>query len=283
MSDFDLEKIVNIYRSSISHNLENIENEFQENPNFFGKDLLNQYNDILSKTSQVVSERWIKKEKYLRTKYAYNVYKDEYPQDLLVLSLCIDAMINILDDFYDENLSKEKKQIYLIELLRVNSFINQHMPSLDLLNELGFYFDKLITLAVAENFSLAEMKRNDNEDFIKNTATSILLTRASDVDIFVQLAEYKNNITSLVKDFRLFRALNILKKDILDLENDIASGQESVVTFLHQSSIDANQVLISVSKSLIALDTKGSTSASRRLSDMINSEVNEILLLARNL
>ncbi len=280
MADFDIQKIVENYRESISLNIDVIRSEINDNPVINDKETIKLYEEILSKTSQVVSERWLKKEKYLRTKHTVSVFGDNFPKDLLILSLCVDAMVNILDDFYDEPLSKEQKQIYLIELLRVNSIINCKIPSLNLLADLGEYFDKLITLAIAENFILQQIKENLEFEFVISQGSSLLLTRAYDMDIFVQIAEHNNTQNTLIYEFRILRALNILKKDILDLRRDIETDQESIVTCVYQSDLPNESVLVGIANKILS-QKKDKRAKLQRLSDMINNEAEEIKSLAK--
>jgi len=283
MTDFDIQKIVENYRESISLNLDDINSEIIKNPVISEKEILSLFQELLSNTSYVVSERWLKKEKYLRTKYTLSVFGESFPQDRLTLSLCVDAMVNILDDFYDEALTKKQKQIYLIELLRVISIINQNIPSLELSVEFGKYFDKLITLAVCENFNLKQMKENLNDDFVISTGASLLLTRAYDMDIFVQIAESNNSHNTLLMEFRLLRALSILKKDILDLKRDIETDQESIVTFVFQSNLATQKILIDISNKILTNKLLKINNIPNKLSDMINNEANEIISLAKQI
>ena len=85
-------------------------------------------NDRLKKIVEVSSAdlicKWQKNKKILRTKYIHQLIPN-YPIEILELSITIDAIVNLLDDIYDEILTKEKKAILVIELLRLIPFISK--------------------------------------------------------------------------------------------------------------------------------------------------------------
>jgi len=276
MKTNELQKLVDNYISTIDYNLNNIEDAINADEADINN-LLPRYKEILTTTSSNVSERWLKREKYLRTEFVLSVLSDKYPKQRLTLSLAIDAMINILDDFYDEDLPKKQKQVFLIELLRTSSLAYSRMPNTDFVKELGIYLDKLITLAIAEDYFLNLIKKTNNLEKVVKYSKTLLLNRAMDIDYFAQIG--LSSIEDSTMPFRIFRALNILKKDILDIERDLEAGQETVVTNICGRDFEKKKYFNKLSSDILS----ESKVENIELKKMIENEIVEIEKLASQL
>lgn len=231
----DIKKeLVNAYLEKANDNLADIRQAF-ETLGIDHKNYLSKYKKILAQSAEYVSSRWLRGEKYTRTEFVLRAFGPKYPEEVLSISLSMDAMINILDDLLDENLDPEIKKLFVIEYLRVFASYNVMISNLSTNKNVSVYFNKLIMLAVFENEILNEFSQAYSIKKMVPMALKLSLSRAQDIDIFVQLATEKMKISNnkkdqLMRSARHFRAMNILKKDILDIEHDNKNGQKTLVT-----------------------------------------------------
>jgi hypothetical protein len=229
------QNIFQLYEGSVKNNLSDIKS-FLTQTGLYSKSSLLEYEDILESTAKDITNKWKTGQKYVRTKFILEAFKDLYPNEVLRLSLFIDAQVNILDDLIDEELKPEEKVSYILEFLRIYSAHQVENSSTMMQIDLSKYFNKLISLAIAEKNILDDIKKQINLEEIINSSISLLSCRSYDIDIFTELpldyikkSEYKDKITKIA---RVFRSLNILKKDILDIESDMKKGQETVLTYM---------------------------------------------------
>lgn len=245
-----MKKNINLYQKKIRENIESIEKQLK-NLEIEDEIPIDIYRNALKESAKQVTAKWSSGRKYCRTLFVQNAFGDLYPDKYTELSLFVDAMVNILDDFFDEELGKEVKGLYILEYLKLFSLFNFSEHSNRLKDDLGVYFNKLITLALAEDFYEKRIaKSNDLGDIVSDSA-KLLLCRGMDIDIFTRIAlldsRAKDSNDNLLKLARIFRALNIFKKDIKDLEHDRANGIQTVTVTVEDKGIDYKEY----SKSLI--------------------------------
>lgn len=194
---------------------------------------LSLYEDILNCSSSQITSKWLSGRKYCRTHFVQKMFGKLYPIKHTQSSLCIDAMVNILDDLLDEPLNKKSKAEYVIEFLRIFSIYNSEYTSKKNQKSIEKYFNKLITLAIAENFYQKQIIQEQNINKIVSKSIDLLICRGMDMDIFIEIAlsEFKNKkaMQNIKKISRIFRAINILKKDIKDIQHDQKNNIETVI------------------------------------------------------
>ena len=184
------------------------------------------YEDILYVSCKNLTKKWSSERKYIRTLFIEKAFSNFYPKKYLKISLYIDAIVNILDDLLDEKMDKKEKTFYIIEFLRIFSLYNYEKPNNNIQIAMGRYFNKLITLAIAENHFINLLKKEKKERKIIEYSINYFNLRCLDIDIFNEIifTDYKasdNEKEKIRKIARIFRALNILKKDIKDIEYDL--------------------------------------------------------------
>ena len=224
------EKNSEIYKKEIQQSLEEVEdilsdleiNDWVE---------VEDFNRLFNRSSRDIISSWTSGRKYSRTVFAKKAFGDTFPDDLMVFSLSVDVMINILDDFLDENLTNTRKENYVIEFLRNFSIYNHMDIPEELRDSVGLYLNKLITLALSENIYENNLKNEEDLEKIASASVELLKCRGMDMDIFAEIAliNHKENNEEIKKLFRIFRALNIFKKDILDISYDRDNGIKTVV------------------------------------------------------
>ena len=87
------------------------------------------YENLLNQSANMIISKWLSGRKYCRTHFAQKAFGKLYPAQYVQISLCIDAMVNILDDLLDEQLDKQAKMEYILEFLRIFSIYNNEFPS----------------------------------------------------------------------------------------------------------------------------------------------------------
>jgi len=196
---------------------------------------LSLYEGILNQSSRQITSKWLAGRKYCRTFFVQEAFETLYPTKYTQISLCLDAMVNILDDLLDELLDKEVKMNYILEFLRIFSVFEKECPP-EIHEVLKNYFDKLITLALAENYYQKQIIQERDLDKIVKDSADLLVCRGMDIDIFIEIALLKfrkKKIIHAIREMgRVFRAFNILKKDIKDIEYDRRNNIDTVVTLV---------------------------------------------------
>ncbi|MBD3363226.1 hypothetical protein GF362_05890 [Candidatus Dojkabacteria bacterium] len=234
-------QVVSFYRQSISQNLKIIKKilktfEIDDEP------ITTTSQDILTDSSKLISSKWLEERKYLRSNFILEGFGELYPTSILQLSVNIDAMINILDDLLDENINNEIKTLYIFEFLRIFSIYSYKSKKIEINDLMGNYINKLITLAVSESYYLKQIKNNLDLEYVMQASIKTLTLRSLDIDVFVELVMQtlgiydKNEFNIIRMSSRLFRAVNILKKDIDDIDYDIKNEQETLVTYIKLTS-----------------------------------------------
>ncbi len=227
------------YKKNKKRTLEDIE-LILENSNTSKKPSLNIFKNIFKESSDQIINSWKKGRKYSRTMFLQKAFGDKFPNNYLDFSLSIDVMVNILDDFLDENLSQRVKKNYVIEFLRNFSFYNYKETPKELRDSTALYMSKLITLAISEKSLEEKVKNLTNFDEIVDISIDLLKLRSMDIEIFTEIALINNNEDKrkeIIKISKLFRAANIFKKDIVDISYDQKNGMETIVTLVLKKDI----------------------------------------------
>lgn len=288
--DKNRRSIVKYYKSTIKQNLGDIL-EILQSVGVDSEKYIGQYSEIFDSSSDYIVDKWNKGKKYIRTEFVMGIFGDLYPRKVLPVSIMIDSMINILDDLFDEQLTRDDRKIYILEYLRVYAVYSTLPQSEKIRKCVGSYFDKLITLAIAEQDILREAEKTDNLDILLELSTKLLLIRARDIDIFVQVVLDRRNINdlSILDSARYFRSLNLLKKDILDFDHDIKNDQQTLVTYVRSKKelVFENYIksIIEYFKRLFADEEKrckkDCVKAYENLKEMIDEESDKLLELAK--
>ena len=245
---------IDIYPNNIQQNIDTIRNIIQA-LGFNNFVPLNQYSKILSSSAYQITQKWLSGRKYCRTLFIQQAFQKFYPNQHTLISLQIDALVNILDDLLDENLEKGEKTLYVLEFLRVFSLHENNCPE-KFKQLLGRYINQLITLAIAEEYYQKMVQQENNIEKIIQWSINLLLCRGMDINIFTEIALSKLELPNNEKDFiktsaQVFRANNILKKDIDDIKHDQKNSIKTMVTLiLSKNEIEFSSYLTKVSNHL---------------------------------
>lgn len=236
MRNADRKKLILIYQKSVEENLRYI-SKILKDREIFSKGFISKYNSLLKDSAEAITDKWETGDKFLRTFFVLEAFSSFYPLSYLKMSLMQDAMVNILDDLLDEILTKKEKVLYILEYLRAYSIFMSSIKDSTLFTPVSGYFNKLITLAIAEGVYLNKIRMGKNEDKMMKFAIELLDLRSLDIDVFIEIALVGSRLVeagNLINEIgRNFRALNILKKDIKDITHDVLSNQETAVTIFN--------------------------------------------------
>jgi len=261
--------LISIYKEATEIVIKNSEKYFINSP------VYPVLKKILKNSSEFMINKWRKKKKYLRTWYVIQVFGDSYPKKILKKSLFFDALTNILDDLFDEALNFEERKMYILEMGKILSFLFR-WDNFGENDAASAYFQKLIFMGIGDTVLREHLKRNNDIDLAKK----IYELRSMDIDIFIDLVLQLKKLSKKkeLKNYcRIFRALNLIKKDILDIHHDEKIGQDTpVIIFRNQP--EKIKKLVSDLTSIHFPQGK----EYQNLERMIRKEKNEILKLLKN-
>jgi len=287
MSNPTTQKIIKKYQDSLSFNFSHIEDTLKD-LGIYTESIMDEYKSMLTMTSGAITQKWASKLKYLRTVFVVDAFGDDYPEEYLEVSIMTDAMINILDDLLDEAVDKKARTIYIIEILRVFSVLYSNEQKFSVWKKIGLYFDELITLAKHEQRTVEKVKATSDLDNIIDHSFELLVCRGMDIDVFIDFAIQDMDEVpekEIKKMGRLFRGANIFKKDILDIEHDRSTEQESLATYMEanpeHSFSDYIKLLgerfVKESETILSIDVNSERGQKlmRNFRAMLETEVNQ--------
>jgi len=230
-----MKEIIKIYKKSVDKNLIDISSILKKlgikNP-----EVILSCRSILKLSSENITKKWLSGKKYVRTGFVREAFSDFYPKKYIEISMLIDAMINILDDLIDEQIDNKEKFLYIVELLRIFSSYSLNKQEKKIQTVVGHCFNKLISLAVAEDVYRKMITKEKRIEKIIDYSIETFNCRSMDIDVFNEIAliDYKgDSMAKKIKEIgRIFRAVNILKKDIGDIEYDRKKGMETIITHM---------------------------------------------------
>lgn len=237
------EELCRLYEKTVENNisyLKKLEKELLQESN-----LPETFHRKLTFSSKQIADRWRSEEKYLRTKYAKFAIPD-YPEDMILPSISIDATVNLIDDILDENLSKDQKALYIVELIRVLNLKHSFPLSYELKKLVSDYFNKIIFVAIAESTFYPQMLKEKNKERFFDLTFKSYLSRSLDMDIFIELPLMRMNVSipeikEVMDAGKAFRIMNLAKKDFLDLEHDLEHEITTPITIFKEKKIPVDE------------------------------------------
>ena len=281
--DKDLDYLIELYNEKFDLNLKSIEKILTADINLDEPSLMKLFHAYFMRSKNKLIEKWKSGKKSLRTFTVVKAFPKEYIKSIKSI-LLIDAIINILDDLIDENLEDKEKKFYIVELLRVMAEHQIIASTEEERKLLSTYLVKCITIAILEKFYYSLIKDLEPYDEILSFSNIIYDTRSLDMDIFIQIPLLgKDDMPKddIVIVGRAYRALELLKKDILDFEHDIDHEIDTIFTLYRDKKGLLRNLVNDISSSYLL---KAREVAASNPSDvivnnfisMIESEVREI-------
>lgn len=281
----ELENVIGLYKGTLLRNLNLVKEILDGHPE--NQKTFEAFENLLNKSQEHLIEKWRTGKKYLRTVSASRAISN-YPKEVAELSLTLDATVNILDDLLDETLSKEAKGLYIVEIIRLMSNFVQLDFKKDMRSTIDSYYHKLISIAILEQVYYTGIKNSITGDVLNiddalRNAKEVFNVRSTDMDIFLEIplqhtGMEKRNINEFVRLGRIFRSLNLIKKDLDDYEHDSSMEIDTIYTILSKNRIVLEEAVKWLVKSYVedlkTFDTKPDL---QNLMDMIYKEKELIL------
>lgn len=184
--------------------------------------------DNLTKmTTSLLTDKWRSGRKVVRTIFAVKAFPN-YPNEYLKISLCIDAMVNLLDDVLDELMTKYERSLHIVEFIKVMSLffseLSREARSAEIASVMSEYLSKILCVAASEIHYGSRIRETSELDGIIRYSIKCYDYRAMDVDVFFEIpmiklyGEVKPDLLSLARNFR---AVNLILKDYRDIQHDI--------------------------------------------------------------
>jgi len=205
-----------------------------------------QYMHMTRLSTDNLIEKWRTGRKTLRTEIAYRGIAD-YPDSNLETSLLLDAMINLLDDVYDEAMGKDEMSLYIVELIstiaKMSSVIGDEERE-----TVEEYFQKILLIAFSELLYRNRINEAASHEERRSLVTRCYEVKSMDMDAFIELplrakGYDEESVSRWVELGRVHRAISIIIKDLEDLDHDRGVGEQTPVVLLSQGSDGPNIVL----------------------------------------
>ncbi|MCK4702805.1 hypothetical protein KAT55_05560, partial [Candidatus Bathyarchaeota archaeon] len=173
------ETLIERYLSMVELNLSDIDDTVHEN------DDQTPLEQMIRRAAGNLTEKWRRGRKTLRTEVAYRALRG-YPDSTLNTSLTLDAMINLLDDIYDEALGKEEMALYIVELIRTIANMN-HLVEDRERTAMEQYFNKILVIAFSEMHYRTRIKESVSYEEKLSSVIKCYEVKSTDMDVFIEL------------------------------------------------------------------------------------------------
>ncbi|MEA2003540.1 MAG: hypothetical protein U9O53_01120, partial [archaeon] len=197
--------------------------------------------NLIDASSTKLTEKWVSGRKYVRTYFVKKAMAN-YPEEAFDVSIQLDAIVNILDDLLDEKVDEKEKTLYIVEFLRIFAINNAQEQNPSISKKIAKYFEELICIAVLEDIYYKKIENSSDPDNIIKDLIKVYNCRSNDIDIFVQIPLFEiygdenEEGEKILKAARLFRAINLIMKDMKDIEHDIEHDSTSAILILSRNS-----------------------------------------------
>lgn len=216
-------------------------------------ELFSSCRSILNDSSCILKKKWETGRKYARTSFVERALGSSYPDEYAEISVCVDSIINLLDDLFDERLDSLTRSLSIVEVGRNLAFLNRHENYTENISSLfGEYLCKIVFMGLTEGILREYLRKTSDEEEFFRMSSYAYLARSMDIDFFVQIADM-----SLLGEARCFRVLNLMKKDIDDIEHDMENGKDTPVTILYRRDKNALRKFLTFSIEEYADKTEG--------------------------
>ena len=278
----DIESAGKIYRETLLQTKKSLMEIIQNDLKLKGE--LDTFTSILEQATEKIIQNWLSGKKYIRTLFMHRVMEDHYPQKAIQLSLSIDAIINILDDILDEDLDNQTKTAYIVEFIRTMAIFTSKISDPYRAKMIERYFNKIISIAIGEKIYKNLIKNETGAEKTKRLLLEVYTCRSLDMDIFVELPlleiQFKSkDVDKMLILGRHFRILNLIKKDIDDIEHDKRGGIDTGVTLAFEKE-NPKELIKSVADKIVADSKQTSLGSEECFADkfkkMIEEERHEI-------
>ena len=194
-------------------------------------------------------ELWKNEKKVCRTNSVKIAMGNKYPDSVYDLSLTLDSIINNLDDILDNELSEGKKALHLLEagknigkMMSISSELNKKFMIV-----IESYFNHIIPIICGGEATYTKyLEGSKNESDIIKYCKKYYNSRIIDMDAFIEMPAIESGMSDLeikkmIKLGRNFRALNLMKKDLIDIPEDTKNNTKTAFTILKSRGLEVKK------------------------------------------
>jgi hypothetical protein len=153
-------------------------------------------------------------------------------------------LINNLDEIYDENLPQEKRRPHIVELIKeIGKIVENPKMNKEQREIIGTYFDKILVVAAGEVIYSNQIESSKDEKTVLEYGKKYYDSRIIDMDAYIELPINKLGYkgiekNDIVRAARNFRAINLIRKDMKDIPEDVQNGIKSLFTIVKKRGIE---------------------------------------------
>ncbi len=242
-------ELLEIYREFLPDRVNKLESGIEKIPDELGT-------SGVWKILEEPLNKWKKNRKSLRTLPVVNVYNnvlDEKLSNSVVESLlCLDAWIGSMDDEIDtKNISKRDKIFNICNTAFSGGIGILNLPEGEkegLRNLFFEYLTELFQIPNVEKKTLLAIKEAKSDVREVKFVRSFYSYRSIDIDLFAKIPGIVNDIDdkvfgTVVKDLEVFRARELILKDIVDVERDLKDEDFTALMVLMDKYDDFDKVI----------------------------------------
>lgn len=208
--------------------------------------------------------------KSFRTGYAQDAFGKYYPREAYPYSWVIDIYTAAMDDLYDDSNAPDLER--KLNVLGSNKSVIAMLSWPEILrNEAILHLQKMLIIGLGEAENTMKLKTVSEESEAIDIAKKCYFIRAIDMDFAVRIPSIYLNLSSeeiesIENSGRCFRAVNLCKKDINDVDHDRKHETETPITIFLDKEFEIDEL-----KSSLLNDSLGV------LEEIIENAENEIV------
>lgn len=214
---------------------ENIDEEIKEKA-------LGLYSEVSRKIETYFDQKFSSGRKSFRTGYAQEAFGKYYPKEAYPYSKSIDIYTAAMDDLYDDSNAPDQERKLNVLASNKNVISILSWPE-NLKNEAALHFQKMFIIGLGEAENTMKLKSVSTENEAIDVAKKCYFLRAIDMDFAVRIPSIYLNLSpeekrDIEKSGRCFRAVNLCKKDINDVDHDRKHETETPITIFLDKQFD---------------------------------------------
>ena len=175
-----------------------------------------------------------------RTDIVRRAFAHLYPENVESFSRLIDRFTDICDDLHDDHSMKIQEKQILIASVAHNLWEILESKSRERFEELALHLRRMIYIQAAEHELLEALKQTSGLSRLEEILLKNYLVRSMVLDVFTRVAAIDRvgyTPEALVKAGRLYLAVDLLNKDIRDIEHDRENGTLSPILILQDKGL----------------------------------------------
>lgn len=206
----------------------------------------NFWNELQEKIEEYTENRIVTGRKYLRTEFVKNAFGKHYPEKAYMYSKVLDDYTASMDDLYDD--VKMSEEEIRINILLVHKTVMNLLFWPNIMRKIALeHFEKMIRIAFIQEFTNSMLNQTKNEENALKIAIKNYEGRAIDIDFAIKIPLCFMKLTKkekmkIIEAGRIFRAFNLLIKDIKDLSLDEFHNTDTPVVIFRRKNFNIEKL-----------------------------------------